>query len=83
MPDYMADEGGKPDQQLLHGAETMSIFSHIGPLICLAQACSLRPATALHKAAGILLTRCSEPVNSGNVVFLSRRWLCRCTTLPN
>jgi hypothetical protein len=83
MLDYMADEGGKSDQQLLHGAEKYIPFSHIGLLICLAQACSLRPATALHRTASILLVGCSEPLNSGNVVFLSRRWHCGCTTSPH
>jgi len=33
MPGYMADEGGKSDQQLLHGAEKYVPFSHIGLLI--------------------------------------------------
>jgi hypothetical protein len=66
----MADEKELSDIRLLNGIVNKSCSGGMDLLICLAQACSLRPATALHQTASILIAERSEPANSSNAVLL-------------
>jgi hypothetical protein len=59
----MAEKPKPSDPQILHGTVSDSLNLLADLLICLAQACSVRPATALHKTASVIIAEGSGPSN--------------------